>query len=401
MSDTWLIGVLVALGGGLTTVMIELWRRRCHRRGDPPALTLPFCLITWGLVTLVSPRIPDSIEMVQGAASISSMRALALGLPHSFGQVFLCSDLASGWLVLVAVAVASPIAAALGTGGALIGMITALASGTDTSAVAQGLWGYNGVLVAIALGGIFHAPGRRTLSIALIGAGLASLLQALQGRLMGNLPPLTLSFVLTTWMMQRLAGRALPALVPVALHAVITPEEHRKQFVEASVLLGSFRRNLQQRIKGTVSNVGMKQPETEASKRIQHLFDQLDGNRDGNLRLDELRNALAVGGTKDDTQVRCLSSLNNQLATTTQAGRRALTAVLDALRYQWQRSSRPRRTKPTPSEHRPASAHRKGTSIGFHKRSAEPELARFRRSPAPELNAALRRSPASAPLGNF
>jgi Ca2+-binding EF-hand superfamily protein len=254
--------------------------------------------------------------MVQGAASISSMRALALGLPHSFGQVFLCSDLASGWLVLVAVAVASPIAAALGTGGALIGMITALASGTDTSAVAQGLWGYNGVLVAIALGGIFHAPGRRTLSIALIRAGMASLLQALQGRLMGNLPPLTLSFVLTTWMMQRLAGRALPALVPVALHAVVTPEEHRKRFVEASVLLGSFRRNLQQRIKGTVSNVGMKQPETEASNRIQHLFDQLDGNRDGNLSLDELRNTLAVGGTKDDTQVRCLSSLNNQLAAT-------------------------------------------------------------------------------------
>ena len=167
------------------------------------------------------------------------MQAIVLGLPHSFGQVFLCSGLASGWLVLLAVAVASPIAAGLGVFGALIGMLTALAIGTDPSAVAQGLWGYNGVLVAIALGGIFHAPGRRSLVIALTGAALASLLQTLQVRWMDSLPPLTLSFVLTTWLMQRLVGRALPALIPVALHAVVTPEEHRQHFSAS----GAFRRN--------------------------------------------------------------------------------------------------------------------------------------------------------------
>ena len=316
VSNAGLIAVLVALGGGLTTVMIELWRRRFDRRGDPPALTLPFCLITWGLVTLVSPRMPDSIETVQAAASPSSVQALMLGLPHSFGQVFLCSDLASGWLVFFSVAVASPLAAALGTCGALIGMITAFASGADTAAIAQGLWGYNGILVAIALGGIFHAPGRKTLAIALIGAGLASLLQALQGRWMGNLPPLTLSFVVTTWMMQRLAGRALPALIPVALHAVVTPEEHRKRFLMASELLGSFRHNLQERIEGTDQNLEIKRPKTKLNRSIQHLFDQLDRNHDGNLSLDELRDALAVEETSDDTPLRRTSSLNDQLAAT-------------------------------------------------------------------------------------
>ena len=320
LSDHGLIAALVTLGGGLTTVMLELWRRRFHRRGDPPALTLPFCLITWGLVALVSPRIPDTIETVKATASTGSVQALMLGLPHSFGQVFLCSELASGWLVLLAVAVASPIAAALGTCGALMGMITALAIGTDTAAVAQGLSGYNGILVAIALGGIFHVPGRRTLVLALIGAGLSSLLQALQGHWMGNLPPLTLSFVLTTWMMQRLAGQALPALIPVALHAVVTPEEHRKRFLVASELLGSFRQSLRQRIEGTLPSVGLKQPETERNSQMQHLFDQLDRNRDGNLSLDELRQALAVAeeveGASDGTQLRRTSSLNDQLAAT-------------------------------------------------------------------------------------
>ena len=316
VSYAGLIAVLVALGGSLTTVMVELWRRRFHHRGDPPALTLPFCLITWGLLTLVSPRIPDSIEAVKAAASPGSVQALAVGLPHSFGQVFLCSGLASGWLVLLAVAVASPIAAALGACGALIGMITAMAIGADPAAIAQGLWGYNGLLVAIALGGIFHAPGRRTLAIALMGAGLASLLQALQGRWMGNLPPLTLSFVVTTWMMQRLAGRALPALIPVALHAVVSPEEHRKRFLVASELLGRFRRNLQQRVDGIAPNAGGEQPQIELNSQMQDLFDQLDRNHDGNLSLDELRDALLSGGTSKQSHQRRTSSLNDQLTAT-------------------------------------------------------------------------------------
>ena len=314
--DAGLIAVLVALGGGLATVMVELWRRRFHHRGDPPALTLPFCLITWGLVTMVNPRMPDNIETVKAAVSTSSMQELALGIPHSFGQVFLCSDLASGWLVLLAVAVASPIAAALGACGALIGMITAMAIGADPAAIAQGLWGYNGTLVAIALGGIFHAPGRRTLAIALLGAGLASLLQALQGRWMSNLPPLTLSFVATTWSLQRLAGGALPALIPVALHAVVTPEEHRKRFLVASELLGSFRHNLRKRIEGTDQNLEIKRPETKLNRSIQHLFAQLDRNHDGNLSLNELRDALAAGEASDDTQLQRTSTLNDQLEAT-------------------------------------------------------------------------------------
>lgn len=50
--------------------------------------------------------------------------------------------------------------------------------------------------------------------------------------------------ILAQRLMQRLAGRALPALIPVALHAVVTPKEHRKQFFVANELLGSFRQNL-------------------------------------------------------------------------------------------------------------------------------------------------------------
>ena len=88
----------------------------------------------------------------------------------------------------------------------------------------------------------------------------------------------------------------------------------------ASELLGSFRQSLRQRIEGTLPSVGMQQPETERDSQMQHLFDQLDRNRDGNLSLDELRQALAVTEevevASDGTQRRRTSSLNDQLAAT-------------------------------------------------------------------------------------
>jgi Ca2+-binding EF-hand superfamily protein len=133
---------------------------------------------------------------------------------------------------------------------------------------------------------------------------------------MGSLPALTLSFLLTTWMLQRLAGRTLPALIPVALHAVVSPEEHRKRFLVASELLGSFRRNLRQRLDGMAPNAGGEQPQSELNSEMQALFDELDLNRDGHLSLEELRHALLSGGTSKQSHERRTSSLNDQLTAT-------------------------------------------------------------------------------------
>ena len=313
-----LVVSLVALGGSLTTLMLELWSGCFHRRGDPPVLTLPFCLVTWCLLILVSPPSPDPIESVQISAAGGTLQALLLGLPHSFGQVFLCSGLASGVLVLLAVVIASPMAAALGASGAMVGMVTALtlSQGADQAAVAQGLWGYNGLLVAIALGGIFHAPGVKSLLMALAGAGLATLLQAVQLSLISNLPPLTLSFVLTTWLLQRLASKGVPALIPVSLHAVVTPEEHRKRFLVARELLGRFRCNLRQRIAGTAQAAGLVPLSPSLQKRAQHLFQLLDRDCDGSLSLDELREALLPSRSSNGASDQSQSSLDSQLKAT-------------------------------------------------------------------------------------
>lgn len=289
----WLLMVL--LGSAATTLMVEGWSRVFHRRGALPPLTLPFCLVSWGLLALAGalPLAPaDPAPMLSSEAMAAPLQALLLGLPRSFGQVFLCSGLGSGALVLLATALASPLAAGLGLLGALAAMLPALAQGAPSAALAQGLWGYNGVLVAIAIGGIFHAPGRRSLLLALGGAALTAPMSTLVLALLPGLPPLTIDFVLTTWLLKLVAGRSLPALMPVSVHAVVTPEEHRERYRVARQALSGFRASLRLRSDG-VTTARMFPPVPESLRQqVCELFAELDRDGDGSLSLPELRQAL-------------------------------------------------------------------------------------------------------------
>ena len=310
----WL--VLVLLGSAATTLFVEAWGSRFHRRGSLPPLTLPFCLATWALLALAGglpPMAPDPAAL-QGTETLGTLQVLALGLPHSFGQVFLCGKLSSGVLVLLATALASPLAAALGLLGALAAMAVALLQGASAAAVAQGLWGYNGVLVAIAIGGIFHAPTRQSLLLAIGGAALSVPVSLVQKELLSGLPELTLAFVVTTWALMLAAKRSLPALIPVSLHAVVTPEEHRERFRVARDVLRAFRVNLRRRTgAGSPPRVSPAVPEV-VRQRIGVLFAQLDRDGDGSISLPELRDALGSASPADPPLGRLPDQTGPQLA---------------------------------------------------------------------------------------
>ena len=310
----WL--VLVLLGSAATTLFIEAWGRRFHRRGSLPPLTLPFCLATWALLAVAGgllPMAPDPAAL-PGTETLGTLQALALGLPRSFGQVFLCGKLSSGVLVLLATALASPLAAALGLLGALAGMAVALLQGASAASVAQGLWGYNGVLVAIAIGGIFHAPTRQSLLLAVGGAALSVPVSLVLKELLSGLPELTLAFVVTTWALMLAAKRSLPALIPVSLHAMVTPEEHRQRYRVARDVLRAFRVNLRRRTgAGSQAPVSPGVPEA-VRQRISVLFAQLDRDGDGSISLSELTDALGGAPSADGPLGRLPDQTGPQLA---------------------------------------------------------------------------------------
>jgi urea transporter/Ca2+-binding EF-hand superfamily protein len=309
--------VLVLLGSGATTLFMEAWGRRFHRRGSLPPLTLPFCLVSWALLALTGSlplMAPDAAALPSAESLAGPLQALALGLPRSFGQVFLCGNFSSGVLVLLATALASPLAAALGLLGALAAMGVALLQGASNASVAQGLWGYNGVLVAIAIGGIFHAPTRRSLLPAVGGAALSTPVSMGLMAMLPGLPQLTLDFVVTTWALMLVSRRSLPALIPVSLHAVVTPEEHRERYLVARDVLTTFRQNLHRRASAASQPPLSPGLAERLDQNISLLFAQIDQDGDGSISLPELLEALGSASPSDRPLARLPLEIGPQLA---------------------------------------------------------------------------------------
>jgi urea transporter/Ca2+-binding EF-hand superfamily protein len=304
----WL--VLVPLAGALSAACLEGLRSWWFGRTGLPPLSLPACLIGWLLPLLLAGlgAIGIQTDPVEPSLSLSAslpfagegspLPWLVQGVVRGFGQVFLCTGLPSGMLVLLSVLLASPVAALLGALGALTAALTGLLLGLHSwEEVISGAYGFNAVLAAIALGGIFFAPTRRSVPIAIAGAALTIPLERilLAPLTRVGLPLSSLPFVLATWLMLVMVRRRLPALVPVALHAILTPEEHRRRFRVARRLLADFRHRLHHAASpGTgpgPSLASFMQPALVA--KWLELFRQLDLDSSGCLSLKELRRALA------------------------------------------------------------------------------------------------------------
>ncbi|MGC5198175.1 EF-hand domain-containing protein, partial [Aphanothece microscopica] len=113
-----------------------------------------------------------------------------------------------------------------------------------------------------------------------------------QGLGSAQLPVLTLPFVLATMTTMVLVRRALPSLLPVALHSVLTPEEHRQRFIVARALLRDFRRQLHQSVAGEQKAVLLPRADAAERERLRHLFEDLDRDGSGSLSVAELATGL-------------------------------------------------------------------------------------------------------------
>lgn len=288
----WVIAVIIF--SALTAMMLKAFGVLWASNFNSPPLTLPFNLATLmflGLITLI----PQSIFQLGEAASDKAIASVEFSrvltsLPINFGQVFLADKLISGSLILLAIAICTPLGALVGLFGAILGIVAALILGIFPQDIYAGLWGYNSVLAAMAIGGIFYAPNWRSF---LIGAGCAFLsalaipVVALVANPLG-LPVLTLPFCLVTIGCFVLLQRSLPSLVPVALHAVTSPEEHRQRYLVAKDIIGNFRRQLAIAISGKGGNFLFDQVDPGVKGDLRYVFDAIDSDRSGELSTEEL-----------------------------------------------------------------------------------------------------------------
>jgi urea transporter len=245
----FLLVVYIVLGAAVSTIVMMALSNLLSP-WDMPALTAPFVLTAWLLLFGVyqfarirpSPLIapvplePQAVvqtelrELTTGTGGLT-LANLAHGFFRGVGEVMFQDNLLTGVIFLVAILVNSRISAAFAGLGSAVALFTALAIGADGFLIYHGLYGFNAVLCAIALGGLFFVLTWKSTVYALLAAIFSVPVFAAIAVLLSpiGMPALTAPFVLTTWLfLWPKAG--FRALAPVALADVTTAENIRASY---------------------------------------------------------------------------------------------------------------------------------------------------------------------------
>ncbi|WNI20898.1 urea transporter [Streptomyces sp. ITFR-16] len=198
--------VLTVVGAVMCTLLMAALGTLLAPYGLTP-MTAPFCLVS-GVMVLGAPSF-DRIWHGAPAAVASTTRG-DTGLSwhdlwHAFfnnvSQVFLVESWYVGLIMLIGLAFAGPRVVLYAAAGSVAGIVAAWALGAPTDLIANGIYGYNAVLVAIAIGAVFMADTVWTGVYALFGAAVST---GLTASLTSFFKPFgghtfTWPFILTTW----------------------------------------------------------------------------------------------------------------------------------------------------------------------------------------------------------
>lgn len=138
---------------------------------------------------------------------------------RGLGQVMFQNNAVSGLLMLVGIACNSWLLALLALLGNFVGTVTAFFSGYSKEDIGDGLYGFNGTLVGIAVG-VFMEPGVASLLLLVAGSMLSTWIARVFAY-QKLLPGFTAPFILAVWLLQALCRGWFPSL----LSSSVMPEE--------------------------------------------------------------------------------------------------------------------------------------------------------------------------------
>lgn len=178
-ASTWLLAATGAVAVSIVTAalvtMLGTWQI--------PTLTFPFCIGA----TAMTLGATEFERLWHGRPGLARFEPPAAGLTalhwrdvwQSFfanvAQIFLMPQWYVGLLFLIGIFLASRQAGLVASLGSVVGTATAWLLGSPAEQVRSGLVGYNGVLVALALGGALLSLTAWSLAYAMFGAGLSTM----------------------------------------------------------------------------------------------------------------------------------------------------------------------------------------------------------------------------------
>lgn len=217
---TWTCVVFAAAGSSVLMAamlnLLSVWKI--------PPLTAPFVFTSLGVFLatarfgrlestglLPTAGLPSAIE-VQGVVTTSTVIE---GLFSGIAQVFFQASAVTGAIFVLGLLVSSRPAGVAAVLGSLAGLLVAWGMGAAEPAIRSGAFGFNSVLTAIALGGVFFAlnttslaySALATVATAVVFAAVSAGFEPL------GLPAMTLPFVLVVWVFL-LAAPLFPRLRP-------------------------------------------------------------------------------------------------------------------------------------------------------------------------------------------
>ncbi|MDM0014554.1 urea transporter [Variovorax sp. J22P168] len=202
------------------------------------ALTMPFNLVGWLFLfavlkfssidagPLAKPVSPEQYAMVTDYV----LPTWYMGIGNSIGQIFFQDNWIAGYLILIGIAINSRISAGMALIGAIVSELVAVAFGAPEGAIRDGLYGYNAVLTAMALGGFFLVLTVRSFFYAVFGIVVSTWLWASVAIFLSpiGMPVFTSTFVIVTWAML-IGQHGFKALVPVPPAEATTAEDNRRR----------------------------------------------------------------------------------------------------------------------------------------------------------------------------
>lgn len=227
----WLYLVLGAAG----TTVVTLALNAVFKRWGLTAFTFPFVLTTWVLLmaayqfnrftvrTQLTPKFPGEGRLTAASFDWGLVPIFLRGV----SQVFLTNSWISGLLIVVALLVNSRWSALFAVVGSVGATLLALWFGADGASLDKGLFGFNAVLTAIAVGAVLHRPGLLVTGYTLFGIALTLLVQMAMATALAPLgiPVLTGPFNVATWLL----------LLPDRHFAPVPNHERVKETVVSSV----------------------------------------------------------------------------------------------------------------------------------------------------------------------
>ncbi|WEO99496.1 urea transporter [Streptomyces sp. FXJ1.172] len=152
---SWRTALLAVAAGAVCPVIAAAGARLLGGIGLP-ALTAPFCLVA-GALTRALPTGAPVLTTPPDRTGFTTLTAteLAYAFCDNIGQVFFLNTWYAGPILLAGLLAVSRKAAAAAACGSGVAVLTSCALGLPAERIREGFYGYNAVLVALALGATF------------------------------------------------------------------------------------------------------------------------------------------------------------------------------------------------------------------------------------------------------